>query len=160
MITFSSYQLDQIPRLMEIWNEILRDGLEFARETPFVADEFAAFLEKQTAVTCIYADGVLAGFYILHPNDEGRRAHVANASFAMDKSFRGRGLGKRLVSHCLTEAKAKGFRAMQFIAVVADNAPALQIYEALGFQQIGIVPEGFRAGDDSYRDLIVMYRLL
>lgn len=160
MISMAAYRHEDIPRMTKIWNAVLADGVEFARIEPFSAEAFALFLEKQTAVNCLYADDMLAGFYILHPNDEGRRAHVANASFAMDKAFRGKGLGKQLVAHCLDEAKRLGFRAIQFNAVVADNAPALHIYRSLGFRDIGVVPNGFYRKDGTYCDLIMMYRSL
>ena len=160
MVTFSTYSQAEVPQLTTIWNDILADGLEFARETPFSESEFSVFLAKQTAVTCIYLDGSLVGFYILHPNDEGRRAHIANASFAMDKAFRGKGLGKQLVAHCLEEAREKRFKGIQFNAVVADNYSAIHIYQSLGFQLIGSVPDGFRSKDGSFHDLLIMYHVL
>ncbi|MBR1811147.1 MAG: GNAT family N-acetyltransferase [Clostridia bacterium] len=157
---FRAYQQGDVSLLTMIWNDVLNDGREFARIEPFTEREFADFLAKQTAVTCITVDGVVAGFYILHPNDEGRRAHVANASFAMRREFRGQHLGKPLVAHCIQQAKDCGFKGMQFNAVVADNAPALHIYESLGFQRIGAVSNGFLMKDGTYRDLIIMYLLL
>lgn len=43
MVTFSTYSQAEVPQLTAIWNDILADGLEFARETPFFESEFSVF---------------------------------------------------------------------------------------------------------------------
>ena len=105
----------------------------------------------------LYHYGRLAGYYILHPNNIGRCAHVANASYLMDKRFRGMGLGRPLVAHSIETAKALGFRGMQFNAVVAGNRPALTIYEGLGFYRVGTIPGGFRLKSGAYSDMYILY---
>ncbi|NLD87249.1 MAG: GNAT family N-acetyltransferase, partial [Clostridiales bacterium] len=51
-------------------------------------------------------------------------------------------------------AKNLGFRVLQFNAVVADNVPALKLYEKLGFTRLGVIPGGFRAKNGEYKDII------
>lgn len=51
----------------------------------------------------------------------------------------------------------KGFRILQFNAVVASNVHALHLYERLGFQPLGVIPGGFRMPDGSYEDIIPHY---
>ena len=67
--------------------------------------------------------------------------------------------GKKLVLHSLEQAKALGFRIMQFNAVVKTNLGALHLYERLGFQPLGTIPGGFRM-DDKYEDIVPMFRVL
>lgn len=105
-------------------------------------------------------DDVLAGYYILHPNNIGRCSHVANASFILSKAMRGQHLGRPLVENCLQQAKACGFRGMQFNAVVASNLPALHIYQEVGFEKVGTIPGGFLLKDGSYSDMYILYRSL
>ncbi len=54
-----------------------------------------------------------------------------------------------------------GFAAIQFNAVVSTNTGAIRLWESLGFETIGVVPDAFRlpGGDtaSSYADLHVMY---
>ena len=85
---------------------------------------------------------------------------MANASYVLDRAFRGRGLGRPLVERSLEEAAALGFRGMQFNAVVAGNTAALRIYRGLGFQTVGTIPGGFLLPDGTYSDMYVMYRPL
>jgi ribosomal protein S18 acetylase RimI-like enzyme len=76
-------------------------------------------------------------------NLPGRGSHVATATFLAAKQSRGQGLGRALVRHCLVEAKASGFRVMQFNQVVATNFATLSLYRSLGFKQVGKIPEAF-----------------
>ena len=49
---------------------------------------------------------------------------------------------------------------MQFNAVVSTNEPALRLYKKLGFQQLGVIPGGFRMKDGTFEDIIPHYHLL
>ena len=114
-----------------------RTGWHFRGRNCTIRSALRAMLGEQTAATCLAVDGRLAGYYILHPNNIGRCGHVANASYAMKKEFRGKGLGKHLVSRSLEEAGELGFRGMQFNAVVAGNTAALRIYRQADLRRWG-----------------------
>jgi GNAT superfamily N-acetyltransferase len=73
---------------------------------------------------------------------------------------RGRGVGRRLGEYALHWATGAGFRAMQFNAVVDTNAAAVMLWESLGFETIGIVPEAFDSRSRGLVGLRVMYRRL
>lgn len=76
---------------------------------------------------------------------------------AVRKDMRGEHIGEKLVQHCLEMAHEKGFRILQFNAVVANNIHAIHLYERLGFIRIGMVKGGFRMPDGSYEDIILFY---
>lgn len=71
--------------------------------------------------------------------------------------MRGKGIGEKLVRHCMDKAREKGFRVLQFNAVVSTNASALALYKKLGFIKLGIIKEGFLMSDGSYEDIIPLY---
>ena len=100
------------------------------------------------------------GLYILHPNNVGRCAHIANASYAVASEKRGLHIGEKLVLHCLQKAKEMGFKILQFNAVVSTNYGALHLYKKLGFVQLGIIPDGFLLKNGTYCDIIPHYRTL
>lgn len=156
-IEYCSYRKDDLSRLKEIWDEVVIEGNAFPQDEVYTTEKFETMLLEQSGVTCILAGGEIAGFYILHPNGVGRLSHTANASYAIDRRFRGMKLGYRLVQKSLDEAKELGFRGMQYNAVVADNKAAMHIYQQLGFAIIGTVPGGFRLKNGSYTDMRVMY---
>ena len=57
----------------------------------------------------------------------------------------------------LSWAKERGFRGVQFNAVVETNAAAVHLWQSLGFDIIGTVPGAFHHADGSYVGLHVMF---
>lgn len=146
--------------MADIWNEVVRDGIAFPQEECLNKTTARAFFAAQTYTGVADDDGTVVGLYILHPNNIGRCGHIANASYAVASSCRGRHIGEKLVSDCLRIAKEKGFRVMQFNAVVESNMHARHLYERLGFKQLGTIPGGFRMKDGTYENICPYYREL
>ncbi|QGN47955.1 GNAT family N-acetyltransferase [Micromonospora sp. WMMD558] len=111
-------------------------------------------------VVAVDTDGTVLGSGKLVPNQAGPGGHVANASFMVDPAAGGRGVGRALGAYVLDLARAEGYRAMQFNAVVATNTRAVALWRSLGFDVVGRVPEGFRHPTEGYVDLLVMHRFL
>ncbi|WP_186832188.1 GNAT family N-acetyltransferase [Micromonospora endolithica] len=111
-------------------------------------------------VVAVESDGTVLGSAKMTPNQLGPGEHVANASFMVDPAAGGRGVGRALGAHVLDLARADGYRAMQFNAVVATNTRAVALWTSLGFTVVGRVPAGFRHATRGYVDLLVMHRPL
>ena len=152
-----------LPAITAIWNSVVADGVAFP-QTELLEPETTgrAFFAGQsfTGVACDRDTGAILGLYILHPNNVGRCGHICNASYAVDKGLRGQHIGRALVCHCMDQARALGFRILQFNAVAASNTGALHLYEQLGFTRLGVIPGGFRHDDGTYEDIIPHYRVL
>lgn len=112
------------------------------------------------ASVAVAADGSILGTATMGPNRAGPGAHVATASFMVDGACQGRGVGRALVEDALAWARGREFRAMQFNAVAASNVGAVKLYESLGFQIIGTVPEAFLHPAEGYVGLHVMHCVL
>ena len=104
--------------------------------------------------------GEVVGTYTLKPNQPGLGAHVANAGYMVRPGAFGAGVGTAMAEHSLAEARAAGFRAMQFNAVVSTNTRAVALWRRLGFAVVGTVPAGFRHQALGDVDLYVMHRFL
>ena len=111
-------------------------------------------------VVAVQEDGTVLGTASMYPNRSGPGSHVASASFMVDPQASGQGVGRALGEEALVWARASGFRAMQFNAVVATNTRAVALWRSLGFEVVGTVPEAFRHPTDGYVGLHVMYRRL
>jgi len=85
---------------------------------------------------------------------------VANASFMVDPDHAGRGVGKAIGLHCLREARRAGFLAMQFNFVVSTNTRAIGLWQTLGFEIVGTVPNAFRHRERGLVGVYVMHRFL
>lgn len=160
-VRIRKYKQADIPDMVQIWNEIVEEGIAFPQEELLDENSGKAFFDSQTY--CAVAedmDGKLYGLYILHPNNVGRCGHICNASYAVRSDVRGMHIGEKLVKDCLIQGKAQGFRILQFNAVVATNVHARHLYERLGFQQLGVIPGGYRMKDGHYEDICPFYRSL
>lgn len=158
-INIREYRRKDSEAVMNIWNEVVADGVAFPQEDLLTEDNADAFFRSQT-YTGVAEDrnsGEIVGMYILHPNNVGRCGHICNASYAVRKNIRGEHIGEKLVKDCLVKAHEKGFRILQFNAVVANNIHAIHLYERLGFIRIGTVEDGFNMPDGSYEDIILFY---
>lgn len=114
---------------------------------PLTYDDFAEYwLAGKSAVVVARLGSTLAGSYYLRPNFPGRAAHIANAGYFVVPDLRGRGIGRALVEHSFVEARALGFDALMFNLVFASN-PARRLYERLGFEAIGRIPEAVDGED-------------
>ena len=159
-VVIREYRDDDVTSMMDMWNEVVREGNAFPQKEPLSYEEAKTFFASQSFTGVAEKDGVPVGLYILHPNNVGRCGHLSNASYAVKSGLRGLRIGERLVRHSLEKAKELGFRVLQFNAVVATNIHARHLYERLGFQQLGVIPGGFRMKDGHYEDICPYYHVL
>lgn len=161
-IVIREYTDEDIKEMIDIWNEIVDEGVAFPQEEFLDEDSGAAFFREQTycGVAEDAESGRLLGLYILHPNNVGRCGHICNASYAVRSDSRGLHIGEKLVKDCLMQGRIHGFSILQFNAVVAANLHARHLYERLGFLQLGVIPGGFRMKDGHYEDICPYYHLL
>lgn len=153
---------DDIEAAIEIWNEVVEDGVAFPQLEKLDVETGKKFFSNQsyTGIAINNDTNKICGLYIMHPNNVGRCGHICNASYAVKSDERGNHIGELLVKDCMTEAKKMGFRILQFNAVVSNNYFALRLYDKLGFVKLGTIPGGFLMKDGSYQDIILHYHLL
>jgi GNAT superfamily N-acetyltransferase len=149
-----------------IWNILHQVGTvgETLTWDPLTSQEHAraGWMRDRPGRTIVAVDdgGIVVGSANTHPNHGGPGAHVANAGFVVDPARKREGIGRALAEHVLDQARADGYRAMQFNAVVATNAPAVRLWQSLGFHILATVPEAFRHPVHGYVGLHIMHRIL
>ena len=146
-LTLRSYRPEDLPEMIEIWNQVVEQGDSFPQDTPLDAASADAFFAAQTDTVCAL-------------DSEGRCGHVANCSYAVKADCRGQKIGRQLVEDSLKRAKEAGFLRLQYNAVVVTNERAIALYEKLGFTCIGRVPKAYRAKTGEYRDTYIFNRAL
>ncbi len=151
------YRTSDLPVIIELWNSVVEAGDAFPQEELLNEETGAAFFAAQSCTVVLEEDDQVLGLYILHPNNVGRCSHIANASYAIDASVRGKHLGEALVFDSIRKARALGFQILQFNAVVESNTRACHLYERIGFQQLGVIPGGFRMKNGKYENICLYY---
>lgn len=112
-----------------------------------------AFREEFAARSTIYVgceiDGLLVGYAGLGIAGPLRDPEFEVHTVGVDPAFQGRGLGRGLMDVLLAEADRLG--GPVFLEVRTDNAPAIGLYESLGFGRIGVRRGYYQpSGADAY----------
>lgn len=151
------------PAIWRFMRGIVAAGETFAWDPGTTEDEAHAMWMHEPpgrTVVAVNDAGTILGTAETHPNYGGPGSHIANAGFMVDPGHSGQGVGRALARHVLSQARADGYRAMQFNAVAQTNTSAIALWRSLGFDVLATVPEGFRHPVKGYVGLHIMYRRL
>ncbi|MBY0493235.1 MAG: GNAT family N-acetyltransferase [Cyanobacteria bacterium] len=147
--------------ILRIFRAVVAPGDTYSFEADTRDDAAVAYFLGE-GITSFVADdnGRVIGMYKLIANRIGRGSHVANASFMVDPSEHGKGVGRALGEHCLDEARRQGYEAMQFNFVVSTNTAGVALWKKLGFNIVGTLPKAFDHARLGKVDAYVMHRFL
>ena len=106
------------------------------------------------------ADGAIVGTFWLKPNQPGLGSHVCNAAYMVPPDAAGKGIGRAMAEYSLDEARRLGFTAMQFNFVVKSNIAAVRLWQSIGMEIIGEIPNAFDHKRDGLTNAYIMYREL
>ena len=132
----------------------LADLHDRAFPRPWSAEEFEVLLKGPGAFAVLGAADEPKGFILC-------RAVAGEAEIltvAVDPAARRRGWGAALVEMAAGIARETGAVEM-FLEVAADNIAALKLYEAAGFERVGL-RKGYYPHPDGAKDAVVMRRTL
>lgn len=121
-------------------------------DEPWTLETLARLMVMPGAFGFLAARGADPGGFVL------ARAAADEAeiiTLAVSASRRRQGLGRRLVTRAMDEARRLGARRM-FLEVAADNAPGQALYRALGFSQVGRRAAYYGRPGGAPRDALVM----
>ena len=153
---------DDWPQIRPIFEAVVAAGRSYAYPANLSdSDARELWLEESPGQTVVAeVDGRIVGTAKMGPNRPARGSHVATASFMVDPQSQGQGVGRVLGEYAVAWARDTGFLSMQFNAVVETNHAAVALWQSLGFQTIGTVPEAFDHAQDGLVGLHVMFRYL
>jgi GNAT superfamily N-acetyltransferase len=148
------------PRVWAIIRDVVRAQETFPYDPAMTADQARdIWLDGPSGLTVVAAEaGRILGTAKMGPNRPGPGSHISTASFMVDPSARGKGVGTALCRFALDWAAQRGYAGMQFNAVVETNRTAVELYLRLGFDVIGTVPGAFEHPAFGRVGLHIMYR--
>ncbi len=161
MITIRKYTEEDKERIWEIIKYVISKGDSFnsspdAPREQMLDDWCSA--EKHTYVAVL--EGKVVGTFYVQANQTGLGSHIANGSYMVAPEARGKGIGRKIGEFSIAEAKRLGYAAMQFNFVIKSNEKAVKLWQSLGFEIIGEIPEAFNHIENGLTNAYIMYRKL
>lgn len=152
---------DDWPAIFDVFTAVTATGDTYPYPPGLSAGEARAvwMAPGHTVFVATVGDEIVGTAY-LRQNMGGLADHVANAGWMIHPDQQGRGIGRSFGEYVLDRAREAGFEAMQFNAVVATNTSAVALWESLGFEIVGTVPDAFRHATAGRVPVHIMYRKL
>ncbi|MGB7209100.1 MAG: GNAT family N-acetyltransferase [Pyrinomonadaceae bacterium] len=149
------------PAIWQIIKAVIAGGDTYVFLPDATEDEMMAYWfspDKHNYVAVL--DGEVVGTFWLRANQPGLGSHVANAAYMVTPHATGKGIGKQMALWSLDEARRLGFTAMQFNFVVKSNTVAVKLWQKVGFEIIGEIPDAFDHSTNGLTNAYIMYRKL
>ena len=142
-IAIRAYQPEDVPALVEIWNEVVEQGIAFPQKAPLTNQIGAAFFAKQSCTAAAYdtETAEIVGMYILHPNNVGRCGHICNASYAVKATYRGQKIGEQLAA-LPASSPSDGIPHLAIQCGCKGKLCSKETVRKAGFVTIGTIPGG------------------
>jgi phosphinothricin acetyltransferase len=148
--------------ICRIYNQGIEDRvatLETEARTPEERREWLGARGPRQPVIVAEADGAVIGWASLNRfNPRPAYDHVADLSVYVERSGRGRGVGRRLLERLVELGRELKYHKL-VLAAFPSNAAGMALYERMGFTRVGIYREQGML-DGQWVDVIVMERLL
>ena len=139
-----------------IFHEVVAKGDTYAYHPDTKKQEAYFIWMKRVKNTYIYEENSqILGTYFITTN---YTRHVCNCGYMVSSSARGRGLATSMCEHSQKIAIDLGYKAMQFNFVAASNEGAVRLWEKLGFETVGRLPNAFNHPNLGFVDALVMYK--
>jgi len=145
-----------------IYNQGIEDRVATLETAPRSADERRQWMAVRGArhpVIVAEQTGSVIGWASLNPfNPRPAYDHVADFSVYVERGWRGKGVGRRLLERLIALARQLGYHKM-VLAAFPFNQSGMALYERVGFSTVGVYREQGQL-DGQWVDVIVMEKLL
>ncbi len=105
-------------------------------------------------------NGKIVGTFFLKANQPGLGSHVGNAGYMVAPEAKGKRVGRTMAEWSIEESRRLGFKSIQFNFVVKSNEIAVKLWQDVGFEIIGEIPEAFQHQENGLTNAYIMYRKL
>jgi L-amino acid N-acyltransferase YncA len=154
---------EDIQSITMIYNQGIEDRIATLETCPKKESEMLKWLlerDESHKVLVIEDDiGTVWGWASLNPfNSRCCYSGVVDISIYIERSMRGKGLGKKLISALEDTAKEHGFQKL-VLSALSKNEAGHHLYRAAGFREVGTyINHGIL--DGKWVDVIIMEKLL
>ncbi|WP_414054858.1 N-acetyltransferase family protein [Macrococcus equi] len=101
-------------------------------------------------------DNEVGGYCYASVSSRKRRQHSRSIAMGLSKKFRGKGIGKKLLTEIIEWAKSNQSIEKLNLGVLSVNKVAINMYRSLGFEDEGILEKEYKMEYGTYVDDIYM----
>ena len=145
-----------------IYNQGIEDRvatLETELRTPEERREWLAARDPRHPVIVAESEDAIVGWGSLNVfNARPAYRHVADFSVYVERAWRGKGVGHRMLERLIELAREIGYHKM-VLATFPTNEGGVKLYERLGFSRVGVYHEQGML-DGHWVDTLIMEKLL
>lgn len=145
----------------QIIKEVIAGGDTYVFDPSSSKEKMLAFWcgpDRYTYVAIL--DQKIVGSFMLKDNQPDSGSHIANGAYMVSSSASGQGIGRTMGEWSIEEARKLGYKAMQFNFVIKSNERAVKLWQSLGFEIIGEIPEAFNHKQNGLTNAYIMYKRL
>ena len=154
--------LDDAAAICTIYNQGIEDRvatLETELRTPEERRQWMTARPARHPVVVAVTGGEVVGWGSLNSfNARPAYDHVVDLSVYVERAWRGRGVGRALLTHLVRLARTLGYHKM-VLATFPYNEAGVALYRKMGFSPVGVYHEQGRL-DGHWVDVLIMERLL
>ena len=148
--------------ICRVYNQGIEDRiatLETELRTPEERRQWLAARGPRHPVYVAEAEEMIVGWSSLNVyNPRPAYQYVADFSIYIERGWRGKGMGRRLLEHLIEQARALGYHKMM-LSAFPFNASGVALYERMGFTRAGVFHEMGQL-DGRWVDTLIMEKLL
>jgi L-amino acid N-acyltransferase YncA len=161
-VTIRAAAASDADTICTIYNQGIADRiatLDTAPRTPAERSAWLAERDHRHPVIVADASGTVVGWASLNRfNPREAYDHVADFSIYVDRSWRGKGVGRRLLDRLIELARSLGYHKM-VLAALNHNEAGAALYERAGFTRVGVYREQGQL-DGRWVDVLIMEKIL
>jgi len=148
-----------LPAIVKIYNSTIPSRMATADLEPISVESRRSWFQEHSfssrPLWVIEDDQAIAG-WLSFQSFYGRPAYQATAELSLyvAPAYRRCGIGRQLLSQAILHSPSLGLKTLLGF-IFAHNQPSLQLFESLGFQSWGYLPQVAEL-DGVERDLVIM----
>jgi len=160
IVLIKELRIEDKEKLIEMYeslsDEAVRWGMPpYTRET--IERRFSN-LQNLIGIVAFHEDKVIGDAH-LYKFPYPRRKGTSDIAIYLHQDFHNVGLGTAMLAKLIELAKKEGLHRIS-LTVIADNKPAIHLYEKFGFKIEGVMKGAYFGEDGKYHDELVMGLIL
>ena len=155
-------QTEHAELALQYYSCLLSEKLPFILDNPIPSlDDEIKFIQQHDGEHAILFmamhDNQVVGLSGYQIKTHHQLSHTCSLGISIDKEFRGKGIGSKLISAGENWCRSKSIHRLE-LEVLEDN-PAITFYHKLGFEKDGSKRDAIKV-NGAFKDMIIMSKIL